>query len=154
MRFKVSFREPFAINARKRTSPVLTPEPMSPSSPCESFESTLRDFADARKISTLKNQQVRRILPPENFQRKATKPGLLSSLLAKLRSQASAAKKLKIVDTVSLGEKRFVAIIHADGREYLVGGGSTGVQLLAKLDAHAGTAEGIHSVSELRELAV
>jgi flagellar biogenesis protein FliO len=35
---------------------------------------------------------------------------------------------------VSLGEKRFVAVIQIDGLEFLVGGGATNVALLAQLD--------------------
>jgi flagellar biogenesis protein FliO len=34
---------------------------------------------------------------------------------------------------VSLGEKRFVAVIQIDGSQYLVGGGATNVALLAHL---------------------
>ena len=36
--------------------------------------------------------------------------------------------------TASLGEKRFVAVIQVDGLEFLVGGGTTGVSLLAQLN--------------------
>lgn len=152
MKVNISFREPFALKAGKAPAPA--PMPARFASECESFETTLRDFADVRKISPLKNQQVRRILPPKDFLRKAAKPGLLSIILSKLRSQAAAAKKLKLVETVSLGEKRFVAIIHAEGRNYLVGGGSSGVALLAQLDKQQSEEVGIHSVPELTELAV
>jgi flagellar biogenesis protein FliO len=44
-------------------------------------------------------------------------------------------KRLKVAATVSLGEKRFVAVIQVDGREFLVGGGASNVALLAPLDA-------------------
>lgn len=43
-------------------------------------------------------------------------------------------KRLHVVATTSLGEKRFVAVIQVDGREFLVGGGATNVELLAQLD--------------------
>jgi flagellar biogenesis protein FliO len=39
-----------------------------------------------------------------------------------------------VTSTVSLGEKRFVAVIEFDGLEYLVGGGATSVALLAQLN--------------------
>lgn len=42
-------------------------------------------------------------------------------------------RHLRVTETVSLGEKRFVAIVHVDGRQFLVGGGPTGVNLLAHL---------------------
>jgi flagellar biogenesis protein FliO len=40
---------------------------------------------------------------------------------------------LQVAETVSLGEKRFVAVIKVDGREFLIGGGATNVALLAQL---------------------
>jgi hypothetical protein len=55
-----------------------------------------------------------------------------------LRTQQVAhasSKRLQVAETVSLGEKRFVAVIQVDGREFLVGGGATNVALLAQLDA-------------------
>lgn len=36
--------------------------------------------------------------------------------------------------SVSLGEKRFVAVIQVDGLQYLIGGGASNVALLAKLE--------------------
>jgi flagellar biogenesis protein FliO len=42
---------------------------------------------------------------------------------------------LKVADTISLGEKRFVAVLKVDGREFLIGGGATNVALLTQLDA-------------------
>jgi hypothetical protein len=47
----------------------------------------------------------------------------------------SSSKRLQVVATVSLGEKRFVAVIQVDGKEFLVGGGATNVALLAQLGA-------------------
>jgi flagellar biogenesis protein FliO len=46
----------------------------------------------------------------------------------------SKSKRLQVAETVSLGEKRFVAVIKVDGREFLIGGGATSVALLAQLD--------------------
>jgi flagellar biogenesis protein FliO len=56
----------------------------------------------------------------------------------RLRAQQIArtsSKRLQVAATVSLGEKRFVAVIQVDGREFLVGGGATNVALLAQLGA-------------------
>lgn len=47
----------------------------------------------------------------------------------------SANKQLRVSDTVSLGEKRFVAVVHIDGKKFLIGGGSSGVSLLTQLGA-------------------
>lgn len=49
----------------------------------------------------------------------------------------SSAKHLRVAETVSLGEKRFVAVIHVEGRRFLIGGGSTGVSLLTQLDENS-----------------
>jgi hypothetical protein len=45
----------------------------------------------------------------------------------------TATKRLRVAETVSLGEKRFVALVTIEGREFLIGGGSTGVSLLTEL---------------------
>ena len=41
-----------------------------------------------------------------------------------------------MAETVSLGEKRFVAVVQVDGRHFLVAGGPTNIALLAQLDAN------------------
>jgi flagellar biogenesis protein FliO len=43
-------------------------------------------------------------------------------------------RRLRLIETVSFGEKRFIAVLQIDGQEYLVGGGATGVALLTRLD--------------------
>ncbi len=43
-------------------------------------------------------------------------------------------KRLRVCETVSLGEKRFVAVIQVDGQQFLVGGSSTSVSTLAQLE--------------------
>jgi hypothetical protein len=40
-----------------------------------------------------------------------------------------------VAETVSLGEKRFVAVVQVDGRHFLLAGGPTNIALLAQLDA-------------------
>jgi flagellar biogenesis protein FliO len=62
--------------------------------------------------------------------------GLLSRALNWIRERQagrSGGRRLKVTETVSLGEKRFVAVIQVDGNQYLVGGGATNVALLAQL---------------------
>lgn len=46
----------------------------------------------------------------------------------------SAKKQLRVSETVSLGEKRFVAVVQIEGQKFLIGGGSSGVALLAELE--------------------
>jgi flagellar biogenesis protein FliO len=66
----------------------------------------------------------------------ANSAGLLSSAWRWIRARQadrSDTKRLRVAATVSLGEKRFVAVIQIDGRQFLVGGGGTSVSLLAQL---------------------
>jgi hypothetical protein len=59
----------------------------------------------------------------------------------------SATKRLRVAETVSLGEKRFVSIVSVEGREYLIGGGSTGVSLLAQLNPAAQATDSMRSMA-------
>ena len=54
--------------------------------------------------------------------------------LAHKRSMQLAAKRLRVAETIQLGEKRFVSILQVDGAQYLIGGAAGNVQLLAVLD--------------------
>jgi hypothetical protein len=61
-----------------------------------------------------------------------------SSLHAKYK--ISTTKRLHVSETISLGEKRFVAIVAVEGREFLIGGGVSGISLLAQLGSRDGAA--------------
>jgi hypothetical protein len=43
-------------------------------------------------------------------------------------------KRLRVCESVPLGEKRFIAVIQVDEKQFLVGGSSSSVSLLAELD--------------------
>jgi hypothetical protein len=43
-------------------------------------------------------------------------------------------KRLKVSETVSLGEKRFIAVVQVDGAEFLVGGAPNALSVLAHLE--------------------
>lgn len=47
----------------------------------------------------------------------------------------SCARRLRLEETISLGQKRFLALVQVDGQRLLVGGGATEVTLLANLGA-------------------
>jgi len=51
-----------------------------------------------------------------------------------------ASRRLSVCETVSLGEKRFLAIAKVDGQQFLVGGASQSVCMLARLDDRCGFA--------------
>jgi flagellar biogenesis protein FliO len=59
---------------------------------------------------------------------------------------AHASRRLKVVETVSLGEKRFVSILNIDGEEFLLGGSASSVVVLAKLDSAVGVGQPFGSV--------
>ena len=46
----------------------------------------------------------------------------------------SAKKQLRVCETVSLGEKRFVALVQVENQKFLIGGGASSVSLLAELE--------------------
>lgn len=113
------------------------------------FSAALAECAKAQRIDALKNQRVLRTRPARaERQTVQSRPITTSPLLRAfgwLRSKCAhvTEKQLRVAETVSLGEKRFVAIIHADGRKFLVGGGTQGVALLTTL-GESTTAAGVH----------
>ena len=52
----------------------------------------------------------------------------------------SSTKRLRVAEVASLGDKRFVALVSVEGREFLIGGGASGVSLLTPLRAEEETA--------------
>jgi flagellar biogenesis protein FliO len=61
-----------------------------------------------------------------------------SSIFGWLRAQRimpTNSRQLRLVERVSLGDKNFVAILQINGRQVLIGVGSTGISLLSTLDA-------------------
>jgi len=54
-------------------------------------------------------------------------------LQQRLRTQ-QAKKRLRVCESVSLGEKRFIAVVQVDGEQFLVGGSSSSVSTLAHLE--------------------
>lgn len=44
-------------------------------------------------------------------------------------------RRLRVAETISLGEKRFVSIVEVDGEQFLIGGSAANLVLLAKLDS-------------------
>ncbi len=50
------------------------------------------------------------------------------------RAMQLTSRRLRVAETISLGDKRFVSILQVDGAQFLIGGSATSVQLLACLD--------------------
>lgn len=86
------------------------------------------DTQRARETATL-HVLPKSIVEPE-------KPKGLEKIFTWLR-KAAPQKRLQLTETVSLGEKRFVALLQVDGRKFLIGGGPTGIALLTQLEGEA-----------------
>jgi hypothetical protein len=124
--------------------------PVSP----RTFIDTLEDCADSQAIQALRIHEVNPSLSDNSAPSIRPKPivprsaigrsawGTLQKLLSQLRSRCvqRPIKKLRVSESVSLGEKRFVAILQVENRKYLIGGGAANVALLTQLeDAASGT---------------
>ena len=68
---------------------------------------------------------------------KIPKPSTLTRALSWLKKQYPAIqeKRLRVAENIPLGEKRFVALISVDGREFLIGGGASSVSLLSQWES-------------------
>jgi hypothetical protein len=54
--------------------------------------------------------------------------------LERKRTQQLGSRRLRLAETISLGEKRTVSIVQVDGAQFLIGCSTGSVQLLAVLD--------------------
>ncbi len=73
----------------------------------------------------------------ESLQTFETSAGMLSRAWRWLRTRQlarSSSRRLQVAETVSLGEKRFVAVVQVDGRHFLLAGGPANIALLAQLN--------------------
>jgi len=61
---------------------------------------------------------------------------LLGAKLQRLWARASVRhpyRRLRLCESLSLGEKRFVAVVDYEGQRFLIGGGTQSISLLAQL---------------------
>ncbi|HZP04913.1 MAG TPA: flagellar biosynthetic protein FliO [Terracidiphilus sp.] len=73
--------------------------------------------------------------------------GLVSKAWSWLqKSKFSSTKQLRVAETISLGEKRFVALVDIEGQKFLIGGGASGVSLLTQLGAQDSAKEAMQAV--------
>lgn len=101
-----------------------------------SFLATLASYGSRHKLA-----QVNRPKSPKAPAINASSAALaqlqasvFGRIFSFLRARAAAPKQLRVAETVSLGEKRFVAIVQVEGQRFLIGGGTAGVSLLTELD--------------------
>jgi hypothetical protein len=105
------------------------------------FASALQSETRKQKAGGRGRTATRQVAQPEFLTRLgSTQPfGLLGRMFSWFRSRVGSAdsRELRLAETVQLGDKRFVAIIHVEGRKFLIGGGTGGVNLLTQLDEPA-----------------
>lgn len=126
----------------------LQPVPVAvrPTSPRRSFEQVLQQSSlkmprvskAQRQISWRPISWLRSLPWPNRVranapQHLAAQPLRSAWAWIKRNYVSPATKRLRVAETVSLGEKRFVAIVRVDGREFLIGGGTSGISLLAPI---------------------
>ena len=67
-------------------------------------------------------------------------------LPGRLSTSRKRERRLRLCETVSLGEKRFLALVEVGHQEFLVGGAGGSVALLKELSSAADTASGPRKV--------
>jgi hypothetical protein len=106
------------------------------------FHATLTDCMDdwvvehmPRASTGMAARPTRRKVQPK-AKTQAQTPGAITRAWSWLQTKCAqtTTKRLRVSETVSLGEKRFVALVNVEGREFLIGGGSAGVSMLTALE--------------------
>jgi hypothetical protein len=111
-----------------------------------SFHATLTDCAEdwgvhhTPPVPTFSTREITRQL-----HRPA--PGMMQRAWSWLHGKyvLTGSKRLRVAETVSLGEKRFVALVRVEDCEFLIGGGASGVSLLTQLGKVPATAHALSS---------
>jgi len=85
--------------------------------------------------------------PKPAIKPKAQQMGILARIWSSVQIKYSIAgkKRLRVAELTSLGDKRFVALVTVEGREFLIGGGTGGVSLLTPISSAPVSATEIRS---------
>ncbi|MGD0098677.1 MAG: flagellar biosynthetic protein FliO [Terracidiphilus sp.] len=105
------------MKIRTATPPVASQSPMP--NAAEGLGSSLLVFPGGTSLKSLQNAS-----------------GLLSrawNWFRERQATRSNSRRLQVAASISLGEKRFIAVVTVDGQQFLVGGGASNVALLAAL---------------------
>jgi hypothetical protein len=122
-------------------------------SSAKQIPTTFADYLGDLGFTAIKKQKLREVPRQKPSHAIEVQGNLLRRALSWLNGDYSTPKRLRVLETVTLGDKRLVAVIQADGRRFLVGGGPSGVSLLTALDQTQRPFEDIESSAGLRELA-
>jgi Flagellar biosynthesis protein, FliO len=132
---KIRFQRSHSSGSRQRLAAPL-PESVPTGA---SFHATLSDCAEDWVVQRAPRQHTPPMsLPvsrPKASQPQPRRRGMLARAWSWMHRKyaLAATRRLRVAETMSLGEKRFVSIVSVDGREFLIGGGTSGVSLLAQL---------------------
>ena len=97
--------------------------------------------------TTTNPQPTARSLPPWCARLLAAAVALLRRVQVQRRD-----KSLRVCETLSLGDKRFLAIVQLEGRRLLIGATAQSISLLERLDSGAAHAHQCHSSFETQRL--
>jgi len=138
MTVKINIRRPTLSGARK---PLRQPP---------SFRAALSTCLEEWKVQ----QSARGKIAAVPSAGPAASPHQQFTLLARAwrwfhaRYKLTSVKRLRLSETLPLGEKRFVALVSVEGREFLIGGGASGVSMLAQLGKSAEPGKGFAATVE------
>jgi hypothetical protein len=92
-----------------------------------------RNGGTSKTQASHSKEKARRI-PRPKLAEPPPQPSFIARAFGWLGLGNATPKQLQVVETVQLGEKRFVTILQAEGRRFLIGGGPQGVSLLTALE--------------------
>jgi hypothetical protein len=140
MTVKINLQRPLIFGSRKPHIALPGKPPRQP----PSFRAALSTCMEEWKVQ--QPGKIAAVASPAATEPARNQPS--STLLARAwswfrsRYKLTSVKRLRLSETLPLGEKRFVALVSVEGREFLIGGGATGVSLLAQLGKSAESGKG------------
>jgi hypothetical protein len=132
---------------------VSEPGSMRCASSTKRISASFVDHLGDLGFSAIKKQKLTEIPRPKSSHPAEAQGSVLRRAFSWLNENRSTPKRLRVLETVTLGDKRLVAVIQAEGRRFLVGGGPSGVSLLTALDQMQKPSADLESSAGLRELA-
>lgn len=131
------------------TEPVLTHSALCAQPALVPFSEYLGKLG----ASAIRRQEEMAISPPPTQKPAAAERSLFTRAISWLNGNCATPKRLRVLETVTLGDKRLVAVIQADGQRFLIGGGPAGVSLLTPLDQSRNKFDQFENSPRLAELA-
>ncbi len=149
MNFKISIERKTSRESVRNSA--KDSEPMFCASGARPSPVKFADYLGELGFAAIRKQKLQEVPRTKHSHPTPDSGSMVKRVLSWLNGNCSTPKRLRVIETVTLGDKRLVAVIQAEGRRFLVGGGPSGVSLLTALDQ-----EPVHefeSSTALRELA-